>query len=401
MKRHLVATFVLLLSRVIPPSAAAEIDTAPLPVAVERAFAKLETKILRPIELTHAGDGTNRVFIASQLGKIYVMPNDQNVTRAELFLDISDRVTYKKNENEEGFLGLAFHPDYGQNGQLFVYYTTTSAPHTSVVSRFRVSENNPNQAESDSEEEILRIRQPFWNHNGGTVIFGPDGYLYIALGDGGSANDPQNNGQNLQTLLGSILRIDVDRQDGKRNYAIPADNPFVGYEDRARPEIWAYGLRNVWRMAFDRKTNLLWAGDVGQNIWEEINIIDRGGNYGWNIREAKHNFSPTATGHRPDLIEPIFEYHHDIGKSITGGFVYRGSAIPALQGKYLYADYVSGKVWALDYDHERGRVVGNHLIAEQQMPIMSFGEDEQGEAYFLTDSHTIHRFRSTLTARSP
>lgn len=392
MKQHLTTSLALLLASLQMQSAAAEIDTSPIPLTVERAFKELGTEILRPIELTHAGDGTNRVFIASQLGKIYVMPNDQNVTEAKVFLDLTDRVVYKKHENEEGLLGMAFHPNYETNGQLIVYYTTKSAPHTSVVSRFRVSDD-PNQATRDSEEEILRIKQPFWNHNGGTVIFGPDGYLYVALGDGGKANDPQNNGQNLQSLLGSILRIDVDRKDENRNYGIPADNPFVGYEDRALPEIWAYGLRNVWRMAFDRDTNLLWAGDVGQDIWEEINIIHRGGNYGWNLREARHNFSPNATGLRADLIEPIFEYHHDIGKSITGGFVYRGSSIPALQGKYLYADYVSGKVWALSYDDQQGQVVGNHLLAEGQMPIMSFGEDEEREAYFLTDSHTIHRFR--------
>ena len=392
MKQHLTTSLALLLASLQMQSAAAEIDTSPIPLTVERAFKELGTEILRPIELTHAGDGTNRVFIASQLGKIYVMPNDQNVTEAKVFLDLTDRVVYKKHENEEGLLGMAFHPNYETNGQLIVYYTTKSARHTSVVSRFRVSDD-PNQATRDSEEEILRIKQPFWNHNGGTVIFGPDGYLYVALGDGGKANDPQNNGQNLQSLLGSILRIDVDRKDENRNYGIPADNPFVGYEDRALPEIWAYGLRNVWRMAFDRDTNLLWAGDVGQDIWEEINIIHRGGNYGWNLREARHNFSPNATGLRADLIEPIFEYHHDIGKSITGGFVYRGSSIPALQGKYLYADYVSGKVWALSYDDQQGQVVGNHLLAEGQMPIMSFGEDEEREAYFLTDSHTIHRFR--------
>jgi quinoprotein glucose dehydrogenase len=392
MQQHLTTTLALLLASLQMQSAAAEIDTSPIPLTVERAFKELKTEILRPIELAHAGDGTNRVFIASQLGKIYVMPNDQNVTKAKVFLDLTDRVVYKKHENEEGLLGMAFHPDYETNGQLIVYYTTKSAPHTSVVSRFRVSDD-PNQATRDSEEEILRIKQPFWNHNGGTVIFGPDGYLYVGLGDGGKANDPQNNGQNLQSLLGSILRIDVDRKGENRNYGIPADNPFVGHEDRARPEIWAYGLRNVWRMAFDRDTNLLWAGDVGQNIWEEINIIHRGGNYGWNLREARHNFSPNATGLRADLIEPIFEYHHDIGKSITGGFVYRGSSIPALQGKYLYADYVSGKVWALSYDDQQGQVVGNHLLAEGQMPIMSFGEDEEREAYFLTDSHTIHRFR--------
>ncbi len=393
MIQHFIMTLALFFTSVLMQSATAEIDTSPMLVTVERAFAELGRTIRRPVELTHAGDGTNRVFIASQLGKIYVIPNDQNVTEAKVFLDLTDRVVYKKHENEEGLLGLAFHPDYQKNGQLIVYYTTKSAPHTSVVTRFRVSDDNPNQADRDSEEELLRIKQPFWNHNGGTVIFGPDGYLYIGLGDGGLANDPQNNGQNLQSLLGSILRIDVNRKGEKRNYGIPADNPFVGHEETARPEIWAYGLRNVWRMAFDPATNSLWAGDVGQNIWEEINIIHRGGNYGWNIREARHNFSPNATGSRPDLIEPIFEYHHDIGKSITGGFVYRGSSIPALQGKYLYADYVSGKVWALEYDDEQDQVIGNHLLAEGQMLIMSFGEDEQREAYFLTDSHTIHRLR--------
>lgn len=367
----------------------AEVDTSALAVAVEKTFTNLETEIRRPIILDHAGDGSNRIFIASQWGQIYVMPNDPDVVDAEMFADLSDRVMYKRNENEEGMLGLAFHPNFRDNGQFFVYYTTKSEPHTSIVSRFHSTDG---KAKLDSEEELMRIPQPFWNHNGGTIVFGPDGYLYIALGDGGKANDPFNNGQNLQTLLGSVLRIDVNNKGEKTAYAIPADNPFVDFKDIARPEIWAYGVRNIWRMTFDRETNQLWAGDVGQNLWEEINLIHRGGNYGWNIREGKHNFSPTASGPRADLIEPIWEYDHEAGKSITGGFVYRGSKVPALAGKYLYADYVTGRVWALDYDYDSGQVKGNHLITQGKMPIITFGEDEQGEAYFTTDSHQIYKF---------
>ncbi|MCI0460438.1 MAG: PQQ-dependent sugar dehydrogenase, partial [Gemmataceae bacterium] len=237
----------------------------------------------------------------------------------------------------------------------------------------------------DSEEEILRIERPFWNHDGGTICFGPDGYLYIALGDGGAANDPHGNGQNLKTLLGSVLRIDVDRKENGKPYAIPKDNPFVNRPD-AQPEIWCYGLRNVWRMAFDRKTGKLWAGEVGQNLWEEINILTAGGNYGWNLREALHPFGPKGVGPRPDLIDPIWEYHHDTGKSITGGLVYRGKQFPELEGAYLYADYVSGLIWALRYDEAKGRVTAHQRIRDRRLPIMSFGEDEQGEAYLMTFS---------------
>ncbi len=374
----------------------ADVDTSPLSVTVERTFTNLQTKILRPIVLTHAGDRSNKIYVASQWGQIYSMANDREVQEAEMFADLSDRVSYKDRENEEGLLGLAFHPDYRNNGQLFVYYTSKAEPHTSVISRFQASDGH---VDVDSEESIMKIKQPFWNHNGGTIVFGPDGYLYIALGDGGKANDPFNNGQNLQTLLGSILRIDINNTttDGKGKetpYAIPEDNPFRNAKGLARPEIWAFGIRNVWRMAFDPETELLWAADVGQNLWEEIDIIQRGGNYGWNLREGKHDFAPNANGPRADLIEPIWEYDHETGKSITGGFVYRGKKVPALVGKYLYADYVAGLVWALDYDAESGTVKGNHLITQGKMPIISFGEDEQGEAYFTTDSHQIYRFES-------
>jgi len=374
----------------------------PLAVSTERAFPNLEFK--RPIVMTHAGDGTNRVFVAEQEGIIKVFRNDQETEDASVFLDIEERCVYRDDKNEEGLLGFAFHPKFKQNGEFFVYYTSTEADLLSKISRFRVSKDNPNVADPASEEVILRVPQPFWNHNGGTIVFGGDGFLYIALGDGGSGNDPNGNGQNLTTLLGSILRIDIDHKSDGKNYSIPKDNPFVGKTVPAGPrgkmvpvceEIYAYGLRNVWRMAFDRKTGSLWAGDVGQNLWEEINIIKSGGNYGWNIREAKHWFRPDGNdADRPDLIEPILEYHHDIGKSITGGSVYRGTRVPELVGKYIYADYVSGLLWALEYDEAAGKVVANYSLTGDKLPVMSFGEDEKGDIYFTTPFGSLFRFRS-------
>jgi glucose/arabinose dehydrogenase len=264
-----------------------------------------------------------------------------------------------------------------------------------VISRFKVSKDDPNKADPASEEELLRVEHPYWNHKGGTICFGPDGYLYITLGDGGAGNDPHNNGQNLQTLLGKVLRIDVDKKDGGLKYGIPKDNPFIGKlannKPIALPEIYCYGLRNVWRMSFDRQTGQFWIADVGQNLWEEINLGVKGGNYGWNLREAKHEFAPNSlSGPSAALIEPIWEYHHDIGKSITGGNVYRGKKHPELVGHYLYADYVSGKIWALKYDEAKKAVVANRSIpyAGPNLPIISFGEDEAGEVYFTIVSPT-------------
>ena len=373
----------------------AEVNDEPLPLETALAFPKLkwtgwqpetpEGKIapLRPIVLTHAGDGSNRAFVATQHGVIHVFPNDDKAEKTKVFLDIESKVRYDDKTNEEGFLGLAFHPRYKENGEFFVFYTDRNAKLVNVLSRFRVSKDDPDRADPASEEELLRVERPFWNHDGGTVVFGPDGMLYLALGDGGSANDPFNHAQNLGTLLGSVLRLDVDRKDPGKAYSIPEDNPFVGKKG-ARPEIWAYGLRNVWRMAFDRKTGKLWAGEVGQNLFEEINILQAGGNYGWKLRESLHPFTPAGVGPRPDLIEPIWEYHHDVGKSITGGAVYRGSQFPELAGHYLYADYVSNKIWALKYDEGKGRVVANRPLKDPGRPVLSFGEDEKGEVYFLT-----------------
>jgi len=372
----------------------------PLPVKAVRAFENLVFE--RPIVVTHAGDGSSRVFVAEQDGIIKVFPNDAEVEEASVFLDINERCRYRDNQNEEGLLGFAFHPKFKDNGQLFVYYTTASEEHTSFVSRFTLAKGSSTVADPESEEVILKIPQPFWNHNGGTIAFGPDGYLYIGLGDGGSGNDPEGNGQNLRTLLGSILRIDVDgKQDGK-GYAIPSDNPFVnhvvtvdrkGQKLMAMPEIYAYGLRNIWRMAFDRETGKLWVGDVGQNLWEEINIIEKGGNYGWNIREAKHWFRPDGNDEKTDkLIDPVWEYHHTVGKSITGGGVYRGKTVPALVGKYVYADYVTGLLWALE--HDGTRTVANYSLTGEKLPVMSFGEDESGELYFTTTFGQLYKFQA-------
>ena len=371
---------------------AAQVDESPAPVAAVRAFPRLTFN--RPIVLTHAGDGSDRVFVASQLGTIRVFPNKQDVRTPKLFLDIEEKVDYADNENEEGLLGLAFHPKYKENGEFFVKYSLRDPAHTTVVSRFRVSSDDPNKADPASEEEVLRIAHPYWNHKGGTLAFGPDGYLYIVVGDGGSGNDPYGNGQNLRTLLGSVLRIDVDRRDEGKAYAVPADNPFVDYPE-AQPEIWAYGVRNVWRLAFDRETGACWAADVGQDIWEEINILTAGGNYGWNLREGRHPFGIGGVQQpREDLIEPIYEYHHDVGKSITGGFVYRGKKLPELTGAYLYADYVTGQPWALWYDAQRGEVTANRPIAGNVNPVMSFGEDEQGEVYYMTTQGWLHGFEA-------
>ena len=392
---------------------AGEVDQRPLDVQIVPAFPELQwpdwltgadtglVREARPLLATGAGDGTNRLFVVTQPGTIHVFDNDPAVDRMETFIDLRDRVHYRvPQENEEGLLGLAFHPKFRDNGQFFVYYTgayQNEQDRRSVISRFRVDPHNPQQADPDSEEILLEIPGQYWNHNGGTIIFGPDGYLYVGLGDGGLAGDPHKHGQDLQTLWGSILRLDVDRTEDGLAYAIPADNPFVGQGD-ARGEIWAYGIRNIWRMAFDPETGQLWAGDVGQDKFEEINLIRKGENYGWNLREGFHPFGPQGSGPREDLVEPIWEYDRADGKSITGGHVYRGEAVPELGGGYLYADFVTGKMWALWYDHDAQRVVANRQIADGAGAVMSFGEDDAGEALFMTQDGGIFRFAPAATS---
>jgi glucose/arabinose dehydrogenase len=406
-KKLAIGVFFLLIC--LADRAFAEVDEQPLKVKVVSAFPQLKwpdwlldvdsgkPRDPRPLLLEGAGDGTNRVFVGSEYGAVVVWPNTPDADKMETFLDIRDRVQYIDQQNEEGFLGLAFHPKFKENGEFFVYYSlkpTAENPHMTVVSRFHVSHDDPTRADPASEEVLLRIKQPYWNHKGGTLVFGPDGYLYIALGDGGAANDPHGNGQNLKTLLAKILRIDVDHKNAGLEYAIPKDNPFANRGKEARGEIWAYGIRNVWRMAFDRGTGELWAGDVGQDLWEEIDIIRRGGNYGWNVREANHPFGPNGSGPKADLIDPIWEYSHSVGKSIIGGSVYRGKQVPELNGAYIYADYITGQIWALWYDRDKKEVVANRTIQQKGQPILSFGEDDAGEIYIMTQTGGIYKFAS-------
>lgn len=353
---------------------------------------------LRILELTYANDGSNRLFAVSQSGEIFTFENRPDVEQSHLFLNLKAKVSQwsSPGANEQGLLGLALHPDFKNNGQFFVSYTARDNGRT-VISRFRVSQDNPNQADPRSEEVLLEVAQPFKNHNGGPIEFGPDGFLYIGLGDGGFRNDPNANGQNLSTLLGSILRIDVNTTSGERKYGIPADNPFVDVAG-ARPEIYAYGIRNPWRIAFDKQTGLLWVGDVGQELWEEVNVIQKGGNYGWSVREGSHAFgNRQADPALADPIAPVWEYDHGVGKSITGGRVYRSNRVPQLAGKYIYADYVSGSVWALSYDATTGKATRNEQVIASGIPVLGFGEDPNGEIYYMIDSaqgECIYRFES-------
>ena len=327
------------------------------------------------------------VLVAEQDGRILGF-NETALQQEHIFytdfLDIRDRVNDRGWE--EGLLGLTLSPH--NNKHLYVYYSAAN-PRRSVVSRF-----NYNRAVSpDSELVILEAPQPYANHNGGQIAFGPDGYLYIGLGDGGSAGDPQRNGQDTSTLLGTILRIDVSEATAAQPYAIPPDNPFA--DGGGRPEIWAYGLRNPWRFSFDRgagdrETGELWAGDVGQNRWEEINIIERGGNYGWNAMEGSHCFRPPSGCESEDFIPPVWEYPlEDDACSVIGGYVYRGAAIPWLTGVYVYGDFCTGEVFGLRYSN--GQVVEHKLLADTGLRIASFGQDNDGELYVLSQGEGIFR----------
>lgn len=372
----------------------ASYEQSPLKVRVERAFPQVSVE--RPIFMTHAGDGSGRLFVGSQYGKIFVMPNDDQVEQPELFLDITDRVMYKDEENEEGLLGIAFHPEFKKNGEFFLYYTAKKEQHLSTISRFKVDPQNPQRALAESEEIIWTLKQPFWNHNGGTIAFGPDGYLYVGLGDGGKGNDPLLSGQDLSTWFGKILRLDINHHDPGKAYAVPKDNPFVNTPG-AKPEIYAYGFRNIWRMAFDKQSGQFWVADVGQDLWEEINLVEKGKNYGWSLREGAHEFKNKNQKAPTPTIDPVFEYPHteSWGKSITGGQVYRGAKVPSLAGAYLYGDYVSGKLWALKVDAKTQKIVANQQILwPPSLPIVTFGEDENGEVYFttVTSGGRIYKF---------
>lgn len=332
----------------------------------------------QPLEFVSPGDGTNRNFVIAQKGKIHVFKNDVNVKIAPVFLDIVNRVT---PGGERGLLGLAFHPDFKKNGYFYVNYTTGGKKLRTIISRFRVSKSNINAADTTSELVLLTYDQPYNNHNGGKLAFGKDGCLYISVGDGGSGGDPQNNGQNKAVLLGKILRIDVNKAAVNLNYSIPVDNPFKGNSEGFREEIFAYGLRNPWRFSFDKNTGDLWAGDVGQNKTEEIDIIIKGQNYGWKIMEADECFGKIPDCNKEGLASPVWVYQQSTenGRSVTGGYVYRGKKLKSLFGKYVYGDYVSGNIWTL-MPEKNGKYT-NALLLKHKGFISSFGEDANNELY--------------------
>jgi len=346
-------------------------------------FEQVATGLANPVDLQEPPDGSGRLFVVEQPGTIRIIQSGALVSTP--FLDITSRVA---SGGEMGLLGLAFHPDFAQNRRFFVDYTSTAGGtrHT-VIAEYLESAADPNLAEP-TENIILAVDQPFANHNGGQIAFGPDGFLYVALGDGGSGGDPLGNGQNLSTLLGKLLRIDVD---SAASYAAPADNPFVGLT--GADEIWAYGLRNPWRFSFDRSTGRLFLADVGQGDFEEVDIITRGGNYGWSIMEGNHCYPPpSATCDMTGLILPIAEYGHDEGGSVTGGFVYRGPLITRLRGTYVFGDFISGNLWGLS--EESPGVWSRSLLLATGLNISSFGQDGAGELYVLDYNGTVYRLRT-------
>lgn len=385
MKRLIVlVAFVLLLSSVISAQddSITTRNTAPDPTAVE--LVEVYDDLRRPLFMTHADDGSGRAFIVEQGGIIHVYHAEG---ARSTFLDVSDLVSVAANQNvytERGLLGLAFHPDYAENGTFFINYTNRAG--ATVIARYQVSDD-PNVADAESGAIIFMLTQPFPNHNGGHMAFGPDGYLYVSVGDGGAAGDPLNAGQNPQTLLGTIMRVDVNSDDG---YAIPDDNPFIDGVAGA-PEVWSYGWRNPWRFSFDRATGDMYIGDVGQNQWEEINYeaADSAGglNYGWKAFEATRIYDSNISA--PSAVQPIAEYNHSEGCSVTGGYVYRGAAIPDLQGAYLYSDYCTGRIWYA-YRNASGAWVSD-VFFDADMQVSSFGEDEDGELYLVNYRGSVHQ----------
>ena len=371
-------------------------------IGYEVAFEKV--KIERCVVIAYPPDGTDRLFVVEQPGRVKWFENRPEAAEAVLALDITAKVL--STGNEEGLLGMAFHPKFKTNHQVFLQYSTPKLgpkqgdrrkryPDTrNVIARFEMDSEHK-KILPESEKTILEIVQPYENHNGGCLQFGPDGYLYIGLGDGGTANDPHENGQDMMTMLGKFLRIDVDHADPNKAYAVPKDNPFVGKEG-VLPEIWSAGWRNPWGYHFDRKTGDLWSGDVGQDKWEEINIVKKGANYGWNVREALHEFKAGPGGPFED---PIVELAHakpkmtDGANSITGGVMYRGKRLPKLDGLYLYGDFVTGNMYCLKWDGKKA--VENKLIIEFPLKqIAIFGEDRDGDVYWSTFTDgRLYRFK--------
>ncbi|MSR18113.1 MAG: glucose sorbosone dehydrogenase [Phycisphaerales bacterium] len=392
-----VIAVVLLLARspeVDPPAAAQALPVGPLPnqqmapsPSAESAIPRIGFKrwwksvnLRRPVQLVARADRSDRAYIVEQAGRVIeldaVNPESEAST---VWLDITDRVN--DANNEEGLLSIAFHPKVAENKQLYLYYTAES-PRREVLSRMRLDESG--QPDPSSEEILLEVKDPAWNHNGGTVLFGPDGFLYLSLGDGGSGNDPWGNGQNMGTMLAKVVRIDVEGVSTGKPYAVPADNPFVATAG-ALPEIWALGLRNIWRMSFDRSTGELYGGDVGQNAFEEIDIISKGGNYGWRPREGFHRTPGVPDGSEADskFTEPLVEYPRADGVSVTGGYVIRDPEMPQSAGVYIYADYAYGTVWGLRT--REGKLSAGPTVVGKRKGLLpaSFGEFNDGKVFIL------------------
>ncbi|WP_161958703.1 PQQ-dependent sugar dehydrogenase [Ferruginivarius sediminum] len=384
----LAATVLALLAFSQVPAACAQ-TPEDSPVTLDRVFPEL--KFERPVALIQSPTADATWYVVEQRGVVWRVEASRGKTDKTVFADIRGRV--EDGPNEAGLLGMAFHPNFARNGEVFLSYTTDAPGLTSRIARYR-SPDAGTTLDVGGEEVLLELEQPFGNHNGGHIAFGPDGYLYAGFGDGGAGGDPHGNGQDPMTLLGTILRLDIDDGNGE-SYGIPPDNPFAG-KSGGRPEIHAWGLRNPWRFAFDPETGALWAADVGQNQWEEVDVIRRAGNYGWNIREGAHCYraGDCATD---GLIDPVAEYSHRDGCSITGGHVYRGKTVPALDGHYVYGDYCSGRIWAMPAGTP-DRPGAPRLILDTDLAISSFAQDREGEVYVIDhDDGAIYR----LAMREP
>jgi glucose/arabinose dehydrogenase len=394
-------------------------------VTLKRVFPQLQGGAGRPVWMSEAPDGSGRMFVVYQQGNILIVKKGSDGSDAKVFLDITDRNPMMGNE--DGLLSIAFHPGFATNGLFYIYYNQENKPADiarlrhgypidypirSIVSEMKVSPGDPDKADLSTERVVLEVLQPFSNHKGGELCFGPDGYLYLGLGDGGLGDDPFGNGQSTATLLAKMLRIDVNTRSmsgrGVRRhelqYGIPRDNPFYNEPDMgdpgARKEIYAWGLRNPWRYSFDRANGTLWCGDVGQDLWEAVYIIQKGGDYGWSVTESGHPFKPGPPG--AQYIKPIMDYthrtnlqsqglypDHSIGLCVIGGYVYRGKQFPALNGIYIYGDYNLGTIWGLRYDYDAQKVTAESTMLLQPKNIDSFAEDTNGELYALMQDGTI------------
>ena len=343
----------------------------------------------RPLAIANAGDGSGRLFVAEQGGRVYVIKG--GTVSPTPFLDISGQVS---GGGEQGLLGLAFHPNFPSDPRVFVDYTSTNNVGDTIVSSFRVDPGAPDVVMPGSESNVIGITQPYANHNGGAIAFGPDGDLYIALGDGGSGGDPENRAQNRDSLLGKILRIDIDHVPSGATYGIPGSNPFVG--KAGADEVWLYGLRNPFRFSFDRANGDLWIGDVGQGLWEEVDVARAGVgglNFGWRIMEGAHCFNPSTGCPQGGLTLPVVEYGHDLGFAIIGGNVYRGSAQPVLRGGYIFSDNYTGRIWAV-----AAGASGPQALVEvgvTAVGVAGYGEDEAGELYAADLDGSIYRVVGT------